>query len=160
MLNIGLAVSLPLQASLAYPSSMNAMGSGYPPWDDTSILINAAPNKAMTSQEEFANFHVTEGMHIYFSCVFFLVSIVVGMLVLIKGNFQHFLWHTSLLIQLILHQRGLQRLVTPTLVGWEAQLERCLVPRCQSKGNNLLCFMVIIYKTTNDNFHCRFILIF
>nr|XP_048322011.1 protein REVEILLE 8 isoform X4 [Ziziphus jujuba var. spinosa] len=53
-------VLLPLPASLAYPSSMNAMGSGYPPWDDTSMLINAAPNKAMASQEEFANLHVTE----------------------------------------------------------------------------------------------------
>nr|XP_048320970.1 protein REVEILLE 8-like isoform X2 [Ziziphus jujuba var. spinosa] len=53
-------VLLPLPASLAYPSSMNAMGSGYPPWDDTSMLINAAPNKAMASQEEFPNLHVTE----------------------------------------------------------------------------------------------------
>ncbi|XP_015899606.3 protein REVEILLE 8 isoform X1 [Ziziphus jujuba] len=55
-------VLLPLPASLAYPSSMNAMGSGYPPWDDTSMLINAAPNKAMASQEEFANLHVTEAL--------------------------------------------------------------------------------------------------
>nr|XP_048320971.1 protein REVEILLE 8-like isoform X3 [Ziziphus jujuba var. spinosa]XP_048320972.1 protein REVEILLE 8-like isoform X3 [Ziziphus jujuba var. spinosa] len=55
-------VLLPLPASLAYPSSMNAMGSGYPPWDDTSMLINAAPNKAMASQEEFPNLHVTEAL--------------------------------------------------------------------------------------------------
>lgn len=72
--NLGLAVLVPLQASIAYPSSMNALAAGYSPWDDTTMLINAAPNNIMTPQDEFDNLHVTEGMHGYFLLCVLLVS--------------------------------------------------------------------------------------
>lgn len=74
MQTLGLAVLVPLQASIAYPSSVNALASGYSPWDDNRMLINAAPNNAMTPQDAFANLHVTEGMHIYFLLCVLLVT--------------------------------------------------------------------------------------
>ncbi|PSR98203.1 Protein REVEILLE like [Actinidia chinensis var. chinensis] len=33
-------VLAPLQASLAYPSSLSSLAPGYSPWDDTTVLIN------------------------------------------------------------------------------------------------------------------------
>ncbi|KAM1648225.1 hypothetical protein ACFX1Q_010265 [Malus domestica] len=51
---------LPLQASIAYPSSMNAIASTYSPWDETSILTNPASDQILLSHEEFTNLHGTE----------------------------------------------------------------------------------------------------
>ncbi|XP_068341638.1 protein REVEILLE 8-like isoform X1 [Pyrus communis] len=51
---------LPLQASIAYPSSMNAIASTYSPWDETSILTNPASDQILLSREEFTNLHGTE----------------------------------------------------------------------------------------------------
>ncbi|KAK9920800.1 hypothetical protein M0R45_029346 [Rubus argutus] len=53
-------VLIPLQASLAYPSSMNAIASGYCPWDETSILINDGSNQIVLSHEEFIDRQGTE----------------------------------------------------------------------------------------------------
>ncbi|XP_050116503.1 protein REVEILLE 8-like isoform X3 [Malus sylvestris] len=53
---------LPLQASIAYPSSMNAIASTYSPWDETSILTNPASDQILLSHEEFTNLHGTEGL--------------------------------------------------------------------------------------------------
>ncbi|BBH06043.1 Homeodomain-like superfamily protein [Prunus dulcis] len=53
-------VLVPLQASIAYPSSMNAIASTYSPWDETSIMINPASNQILLSHEEFTSFQGTE----------------------------------------------------------------------------------------------------
>ncbi|XP_044472628.1 protein REVEILLE 8-like [Mangifera indica] len=47
-------VLVPLQASMAYPT-VNTLAAGYPPWDDTSILVNTTPSKIMSPQEDFTN---------------------------------------------------------------------------------------------------------
>ncbi|KAM6593513.1 protein REVEILLE 8 isoform X1 [Cannabis sativa] len=52
-------VLVPLQASLAYPSSMNPMVPAYSPWDEVSLLISPTSSK-ITSQEEFGNLQATE----------------------------------------------------------------------------------------------------
>nr|XP_043632637.1 protein REVEILLE 8 isoform X2 [Erigeron canadensis] len=44
-------VLLPLQASMAYPSSLSALAPGYSPWDDTSLLISSGG--LMASQDEY-----------------------------------------------------------------------------------------------------------
>lgn len=62
---MGLTVLIPLQASLAYPSSMNAIASGYCPWDETSILINDGSNQIVLSHEEFIDRQGTEGMYTF-----------------------------------------------------------------------------------------------
>ncbi|XP_048432948.1 protein REVEILLE 8 isoform X3 [Pyrus x bretschneideri] len=53
-------VLLPLHASVAYPSSMNAISSTYSPWDENSILINPPSDQILLSQEEFTNLHGPE----------------------------------------------------------------------------------------------------
>ncbi|KAM2935697.1 hypothetical protein COP2_033381 [Malus domestica] len=55
-------VLLPLHASIAYPSSLNAIASTYSPWDENSILINPPSDQILLSQEEFTNLHGTEGL--------------------------------------------------------------------------------------------------
>ncbi|XP_022145779.1 protein REVEILLE 8 isoform X2 [Momordica charantia] len=50
-------VLVPLQASMAYPSSVNTLAPGYSPWDDTSIMINPSSSKIMQPQDEFTNLH-------------------------------------------------------------------------------------------------------
>lgn len=72
--SMGLTVLIPLQASLAYPSSMNAIASGYCPWDETSIFINDGSNFVL-SHEEFIDRQGTEGMHT-FSFVFVLIDVL------------------------------------------------------------------------------------
>lgn len=57
---IGLAVLMPLQGSLAYPSSV---ASGYSPWDETSMMINASSSQMVpSSQDDFTSLHGIEGM--------------------------------------------------------------------------------------------------
>ncbi|XP_004302837.1 PREDICTED: protein REVEILLE 8 [Fragaria vesca subsp. vesca] len=51
---------IPFQASLAYPSSMNAIASGYCPWDEASIFLNAGPDQIVLSHEEFINRQAAE----------------------------------------------------------------------------------------------------
>ncbi|KAL6133333.1 hypothetical protein ACLB2K_065570 [Fragaria x ananassa] len=51
---------IPFQASLAYPSSMNAIASGYCPWDEASIFLNAGPDQIVLSHEEFINHQAAE----------------------------------------------------------------------------------------------------
>ncbi|KAA8516504.1 hypothetical protein F0562_016990 [Nyssa sinensis] len=46
-------VLVPLQASMGYPSSLNSLPPGYPPWDDTSMLINTPSSGIMPSQDEY-----------------------------------------------------------------------------------------------------------
>ncbi|PSS35009.1 Protein REVEILLE like [Actinidia chinensis var. chinensis] len=46
-------VLAPLQASLAYPSSLSSLAPGYSPWDDTPVLINTPAVGTMPSQEEY-----------------------------------------------------------------------------------------------------------
>ncbi|KAH8505573.1 hypothetical protein H0E87_012701 [Populus deltoides] len=53
-------VLVPLPASMAYPSSMNTFAPGYALWDETSVLINSAASKIMSSQDELPNLHGAE----------------------------------------------------------------------------------------------------
>ncbi|KAM5559916.1 hypothetical protein ABKV19_021212 [Rosa sericea] len=53
-------VLIPFQASLAYPSSMNAIAPGYCPWDEASIFLNAGSDQIVLSHEEFINRQGTE----------------------------------------------------------------------------------------------------
>ncbi|KAK2977609.1 hypothetical protein RJ640_007245 [Escallonia rubra] len=43
-----------LQASMAYPSSLNSLAPGYSPWDDTSMLIRSPSSAIMASQDEYS----------------------------------------------------------------------------------------------------------
>lgn len=52
-------VLVPLQASLAYPSSVNNLAPGYSPWDDTSMLIDASSSEIMLSQDDLTSLHGT-----------------------------------------------------------------------------------------------------
>ncbi|KAF3442081.1 hypothetical protein FNV43_RR15997 [Rhamnella rubrinervis] len=99
-------VLVPLQASMAYPSSMNALASGYSPWDDTSMLINAAPNNTMTPQDEFANLH------------------------------------------------GVTRISNSSLSGMGNSIRTLSSSEIPKPGKQALCFMVVIYTTTNIHFRC------
>ncbi|KAL6957630.1 hypothetical protein U1Q18_040420, partial [Sarracenia purpurea var. burkii] len=60
-----LAVLAPLQASMAYPSSLNSLEPGYSSWDDTPTLINTPSGGTMPSQDEY-NLHGVEGMLKFF----------------------------------------------------------------------------------------------
>lgn len=51
----------PLQASMGFPSSLNSFGSGYSPWDDSSMLINAQSDGIAPSQDDFT-LHGIEGV--------------------------------------------------------------------------------------------------
>lgn len=73
---LGLAVLVPLQASMAYPSLVNNLAPGYSLWDDTSTLINASSSKIVPSQDDLTSFHVTEGMHTPFHLIFFFIIVV------------------------------------------------------------------------------------
>ena len=80
--SMGLAGLIPLQGSLAYPSSMNAIASGYCPWDEASMFLNAGSDQIVLSHEEFMNRQGTEGKY-SLSYVFLLIYVLV--LVLIMG---------------------------------------------------------------------------
>ncbi|KAM6569172.1 hypothetical protein CsatB_017157 [Cannabis sativa] len=80
-------VLVPLQASLAYPSSMNPMVPAYSPWDEVSLLISPTSSK-ITSQEEFGNLQATEGMRFLFSFCVFCISRSFVVLNFVKGDFQ------------------------------------------------------------------------
>ncbi|KAI8015216.1 Protein REVEILLE 8 [Camellia lanceoleosa] len=54
-------VLVPLQASMANPSSLNLLAPGCSPWDDTSMLIHTPLGGIMRSQDEY-NLHRVEGM--------------------------------------------------------------------------------------------------
>ncbi|XP_022767426.1 protein REVEILLE 8 isoform X2 [Durio zibethinus] len=53
-------VLVPLQASMAYPSSINAIALGFAPWDEASMLINTASSKIMPPQDEFTSLRGAE----------------------------------------------------------------------------------------------------
>ncbi|CAN1775666.1 Protein REVEILLE 8, partial [Linum perenne] len=48
---------------IPYPSSINTLATAYTQWDDASMLINNSTNCIMGSPDDFANFHLVEGMH-------------------------------------------------------------------------------------------------
>ncbi|CAL5420013.1 unnamed protein product [Camellia sinensis] len=52
-------VLAPLQAFMAYPSSLNSLAPGYSSWDDTSMLIYSPSGGIMLSQDEY-NLHGVE----------------------------------------------------------------------------------------------------
>lgn len=58
-----LAVLVPVQASIAYPSSVNSLAPEYHTWDDASVLVSAPSSGILSSQDEF-NHHGAEGMHL------------------------------------------------------------------------------------------------
>ncbi|CAN1135430.1 Protein REVEILLE 8, partial [Linum perenne] len=47
---------------IPYPSSINTLATAYTQWDDASMLINNSTNCIMGSPDDFANFHLVEGM--------------------------------------------------------------------------------------------------
>ncbi|KAM7254905.1 hypothetical protein ACFE04_020146 [Oxalis oulophora] len=53
-------VLMPLQASLAYPSSVNNLVPGYASIDDPAPIINAASGNIMSSEDSYANLHEIE----------------------------------------------------------------------------------------------------
>ncbi|XP_022983565.1 protein REVEILLE 8 isoform X1 [Cucurbita maxima] len=53
-------VLVPMQASMAYPSSVNTLALGYCPWEDASIMINPSSCKVTHPQDEFTNLHRSE----------------------------------------------------------------------------------------------------
>ncbi|XP_022748482.1 protein REVEILLE 8-like isoform X3 [Durio zibethinus] len=55
-------VLVPLQASMAYPSSMNTIAPGFAPWDEASMLVNTASSKIMPPQDDFTRLGGAEGM--------------------------------------------------------------------------------------------------
>nr|DAD27893.1 TPA_asm: hypothetical protein HUJ06_029361 [Nelumbo nucifera] len=52
---------LPLQASMAYPSTLNCVAPGYSPWDDKSVLTSTPSNRTAPSQDDYTNLHAIEG---------------------------------------------------------------------------------------------------
>ncbi|RVW98739.1 Protein REVEILLE 8 [Vitis vinifera] len=59
-------VLVPLQASVAYPSSLHSLVPVYSPWDETSMLINTATSGIAPPQDEYS-LHMVEGMHLFLS---------------------------------------------------------------------------------------------
>ncbi|CAN1775663.1 Protein REVEILLE 8, partial [Linum perenne] len=55
-----------LISSIPYPSSINTLATAYTQWDDASMLINNSTNCIMGSPDDFANFHLVEGMRMCF----------------------------------------------------------------------------------------------
>ncbi|XP_021891570.1 protein REVEILLE 8 isoform X2 [Carica papaya] len=53
-------VLMPLQASMAYPSSLNTVSPGYASWDEASLIIHTASSKIMPLQDEFTNIRGAE----------------------------------------------------------------------------------------------------
>ncbi|OMO72616.1 hypothetical protein CCACVL1_17691 [Corchorus capsularis] len=53
-------VLVPLQASMAYPSSINTIGPGFAPWDEASMLVNTPTSKIMPPQDEFTSLRGAE----------------------------------------------------------------------------------------------------
>lgn len=69
-----LVVLVPLQASLAYQSySVNSVASGYPTWEEASMLVNNATAGSMPSENEYSYLEV-EGLclvcHLLSACDF------------------------------------------------------------------------------------------
>ncbi|XP_042475171.1 protein REVEILLE 8-like [Macadamia integrifolia] len=52
--------ALPLQASMAYPSTLNCLVPGYSPWEDTSMLVNTSSSGTVPSLDEYTNLHGVE----------------------------------------------------------------------------------------------------
>ena len=44
---------VPLQASVAYPSTINSLAPGYLAWDDASVLINNISVGSMLSENKY-----------------------------------------------------------------------------------------------------------
>ncbi|XP_027175530.1 protein REVEILLE 8-like isoform X1 [Coffea eugenioides] len=47
-------VLVPVQASIAYPSSVNSLAPGYPTWDDASVIASAQSSGVLPSQDEYS----------------------------------------------------------------------------------------------------------
>lgn len=58
------AVLVPLQASVAFHSSLHSLAPGYSPWDETSMLINTPTSGIIPPPEEY-NLHGVEGMLLF-----------------------------------------------------------------------------------------------
>ncbi|KAL3536320.1 hypothetical protein ACH5RR_004781 [Cinchona calisaya] len=52
-------VLVPVQASIAYPTSVNSLAPEYPTWDDAAVLVSAPSSGILTSQDEY-NLHAAE----------------------------------------------------------------------------------------------------
>ena len=61
------SVLVPVQASIAYPSSVNPLAPGYPTWDDASVIASAQSSGMLPSQDEYS-LHGAEGMHNVLYC--------------------------------------------------------------------------------------------
>ena len=79
---------MPLQASMAYPSSINTIAPEYTPWDEDSMPVNTASSRIMPPQDEFTSRQLAEGMHAFLCCFLCYNS---SKLAFLKGTFQHFL---------------------------------------------------------------------
>lgn len=53
---------VPLQPSLAYPSTMDAGPSAYAPWDEAAMLGNTSSGNIMPPQEEYSSLCGVEGV--------------------------------------------------------------------------------------------------
>ncbi|OVA18187.1 SANT/Myb domain [Macleaya cordata] len=47
----------PLQASMAYPSTLSDFLTGHSPWDETSVLISSTSNGIVLSQDDYTTIH-------------------------------------------------------------------------------------------------------
>jgi len=94
MLVSGLAVLVPLPASLAYVSSTSTPPPGYATWDENFLLMNSVSNKSVPYQDELTNLHGDEGMHAFFLFFHIFGSIVclrwrVSAMDVLNGTFHH-----------------------------------------------------------------------
>ena len=106
MLLSGFPVLVPLPASVGYASSRNTLAPGFASWDETSLLMNAGADKPMACQDELNNLHHgNEGMHTPFVCCLFEVNSL-HLFTILNATVHHLLRYMTLLIQLILDQRG------------------------------------------------------
>ncbi|XVF55408.1 hypothetical protein PTKIN_Ptkin06aG0033700 [Pterospermum kingtungense] len=53
-------VLVPLQASMAYPSSINTVAPGYASWDDASVLVNTVSSRIMPPQDDLISLRGAE----------------------------------------------------------------------------------------------------
>lgn len=66
MIRSAILVLVPLQASMAQPSSTNpafTLTPGNVSWDDASVLIANASSNNILSQDEFSNYQGAGGAH-------------------------------------------------------------------------------------------------
>lgn len=69
-------VLVPLQPTMGYPS-VSTLAPGYVPWEEATVLMNNAPSKIMTPQDEFSNRQGAEGMFVSLPFLFSLFIMIV-----------------------------------------------------------------------------------